>query len=148
MTQYSLITNLVKTLALLSVLINIPPTKLLAEAISLPGYNYYCFTRKHKIQIRASYPNTLSYNSFNDITNYSFEQVPDMTLENGRYYYQTKNKLKMTWNNGSYIYQVTILGPSDIEGIGKPSSGNIDVKYRGKIISKEKCDRISSGEPY
>jgi hypothetical protein len=118
-----------------------------ARALS-PGYNYYCFTEKYKIKT-SSNENGVTYYGFNDTVSESFETEPDIKLTNGRFYFKTKNKLIMTWQNGAnYTYQVTINGPHDVEGIGYPSSGNIVIRHRGKVIIRQPCIKLSSGEPF
>jgi hypothetical protein len=144
--------DILKILILVSFQLNTFSSQPSAKAAETVGYNYYCATGKYKIKTSSSLEQ-LTYYAFNDTTinlDYSsFDRTPDLTLKNGRFYYKTKNKLIMTWrNDGGYFYQVTIIGPRDREGIGYPSSGNIIVKRNGRIIIRQSCLELHSGEPY
>jgi hypothetical protein len=142
--------DILKVLILISFQFSMFLTQPSAKASGV-GYNYYCATGKYLIKISSG--EQLTYYAFNDTTTdydyNSFERTPDLTLKNGRFYYKTKNKLIMTWRNDrSYFYQVTIVGPHDVEGIGYPSSGNIIVKRHGQRIIRQSCLRLDSGDPY
>ncbi|MCL1467616.1 hypothetical protein [Argonema galeatum] len=109
---------------------------------------YICITQNYRVETNGSQSGQLKYTAYQG--NYRREETPsrepDLVLYNGGAYFQTRNRLVMTWtNSGNYTYQLIVSSPPG-RNINYPQSGTLIVKRRGRVTLQQNCRDISTAE--